>query len=89
VFIGFANFYRRFICGFSTVAAPLTSMLKGSKAGKHPGPFELTPEAREAFRTLRDAFTKAPVLAHYNQHLPLRVECDASTVGIAAILSQQ
>jgi hypothetical protein len=29
VFIGFANLYRRFICGFSTVAAPLTSMLKG------------------------------------------------------------
>ena len=28
VFIGFANFYRRFIQGFSKIAAPLTSMLK-------------------------------------------------------------
>ena len=89
VFIGFANFYRRFICGFSTIAAPLTSMLKGSKAGKCTGPFKLTEEAAEAFRKLRDAFVTAPVLAHYNQDLPLRVECDASQVGIAAILSQK
>ena len=28
VFLGFANFYRRFIQGFSRIAAPLTSMLK-------------------------------------------------------------
>ena len=28
VFIGFANFYRRFIQGFSRIAAPLTSLLK-------------------------------------------------------------
>ncbi len=28
VFLGFANFYRRFIQGFSRLAAPLTSMLK-------------------------------------------------------------
>ena len=28
VFLGFANFYRRFIQGFSKIAVPLTSMLK-------------------------------------------------------------
>ena len=89
VFIEFANFYRRFICAFSTLAAPLTAMLKGSKAGKFSGPFTLTAEAAQAFRTLRAAFTKAPVLAHYDSALPLRVECNALTVGIAAILSQQ
>ena len=32
VFIGFANFYRRFIQGFSKIAAPLTSMLKTNSA---------------------------------------------------------
>ena len=39
VFIGFANFYRRFIQGFSKIAAPLTSMLKTSPqpAGALPG----------------------------------------------------
>ena len=89
VFIGFANFYRRFICSFSAIATPLTSMLKGGKAGKFPGPFSLTAEASQAFRRLREAFTTAPVLAHFNPEMPLRVECDASMIGIAAILSQQ
>ena len=40
VFLGFANFYRRFIQGFSRIAAPLTSMLKtsgGTKSKTRPG----------------------------------------------------
>ncbi len=32
VFLGFANFYRQFIQGFSRLAAPLTSMLKTTSA---------------------------------------------------------
>ncbi len=28
-FLGFANFYRRFIRNYSSIAAPLTSLLKG------------------------------------------------------------
>ncbi len=34
VFIGFANFYRRFICSFSAIAAPLTNMLKGRESSQ-------------------------------------------------------
>ena len=40
VFLGFANFYRRFIQGFSRIAAPLTSMLKtsgGTESKTRPG----------------------------------------------------
>ena len=88
-FIGFANFYRRFIRAFSALAAPLVALLKGGKPGKPRTPFVLTDEAAQAFRTLRESFTKAPVLRHFEPELPLRVECDASTIGIAAILSQQ
>ena len=36
LFIGFANFYRRFIQGFSKIAAPLTSMLKTSSTASPP-----------------------------------------------------
>ena len=135
VFLGFANFYRRFIKGFSKIAAPLTSMLRttaaspegpqettgkvrkeatgktreetgseveggGIKIGEvklvkgkksrnsakaktlkfvkatSPGtapearPF-FTPEARLMFIRLRQAFTKAPILHHFNpeQHI--------------------
>jgi hypothetical protein len=44
VFLGFANFYWRFITGYSKVVVPLTSMLQGSKDGKKTGPYEMSPE---------------------------------------------
>src|SRR5947199_5072838 len=39
VFLGFANFYRRFIANFSMIASPLSDMLKGIKKGKKTGAF--------------------------------------------------
>jgi hypothetical protein len=38
-FLGFCNFYRRFIEAYLKVAHPLTSLLKGSNSGKKEGPF--------------------------------------------------
>ncbi|KAI2661861.1 Transposon Tf2-6 polyprotein [Labeo rohita] len=83
-FLGFANFYRRFIQGFSATAAPLTALTKPSH-----GDFQLTPEAIQAFKTLCTLFTTAPVLTHPNPDKPFVVEVDASDVGIGAILSQR
>jgi Reverse transcriptase (RNA-dependent DNA polymerase) len=34
IFLGFMNFYRRFIAGFSHITRPLSGLLKGSKDGK-------------------------------------------------------
>jgi hypothetical protein len=39
VFLGFANFYRRFVKSYSSVVAPMTGLMKGAKAGKQTGPF--------------------------------------------------
>uniref|UniRef100_A0AAY4CER3 Gypsy retrotransposon integrase-like protein 1 n=3 Tax=Denticeps clupeoides TaxID=299321 RepID=A0AAY4CER3_9TELE len=83
-FLGFANFYRRFIRGYSTVAAPLTALTKPS-----PGPFRLTPEAIQAFKSLCHHFTTAPILQHPDPTLPFVVEVDASEVGAGAVLSQR
>jgi hypothetical protein len=41
VFLGFANFYRRFISSFSHRAKPMTDMLKGGKNGRFSGPYQL------------------------------------------------
>lgn len=82
-FIGFANFYRRFIDGFSGVVAPITQLLRKSKE------FVWSPEANKAFEALKSAFGKAPVLAHPDPDLPYVVEADASDVALGAILSQR
>ena len=89
VFLGFANFYRRFIAKYSKIASPLTAMLRGSKNGRKTGPYIMSPEAKEAFRRLREAFATAPVLRHFDPKKPIRIETDASGFALAGIISQQ
>ncbi|KAK3545273.1 hypothetical protein QTP70_002933, partial [Hemibagrus guttatus] len=83
-FLGFANFYRRFIRNYSTVAGPLTSLLRGK-----PKRLSWTDQARAAFQQLKDCFTSAPILRHPDPDLPFVVEVDASSSGLWAILSQR
>ena len=88
VFLGFANFYRRFIANYSRIASPLTGLLQGGKDGKHFGPFRWPPEAEAAFRQLVDAFTSAPILVHFDPSRKSRMETDASGQAVAAVFSQ-
>lgn len=78
VFLGFCNFYRRFIRAYSRIASPLTGLLIGSENGKKTGPLDWTVEAETAFNQLREVFTQAPLLRHYEPELPIRIETDAS-----------
>jgi hypothetical protein len=88
VFLGFANFYRRFIHRYSHHAAPLTSLLKGAKNGKKTGHFIFPKEASRAFQKLKKAFTEAPILAHFLPGRRIMLETDASVFAIGGILSQ-
>ena len=88
VFLGFAGFYRRFVKGFSQIAAPLTDLTKGAKKGQARPPFVFGKEAREAFETLKRVFTTAPVLEHYDWEAALVMETDASDAGAGGVLSQ-
>ncbi|KAK3538991.1 hypothetical protein QTP86_023598 [Hemibagrus guttatus] len=83
-FLGFVNFYRRFIQNCSSVAGPLTSLLRGK-----PKRLAWTDEARAAFQQLKDCFTSAPILRHPDPDLPFVVEVDASSSGLRAIISQR
>ncbi|KAI2653918.1 Transposon Tf2-9 polyprotein [Labeo rohita] len=83
-FLGFANFYRRFIRNFSLVAAPLTDMTK-----KGPTVLKWTPQGEQAFTDLKTRFTTAPILRHPDPEKEFTVEVDASSTGIGAVLSQR
>ena len=88
VFLGFCNFYRRFIKRYSLITLPLTSMMKGSKNGKKPGPVQLSPEEKGAFQALKDAFSSADLLYHFDPTRQIRIETDASKFGMSGIMSQ-
>lgn len=81
-FLGFCNFYRRFIYGYSRITKPLNQLTKKEV------PFIWTPECEEAFQELKQNLATAPVLAHYRPELPTQLETDASDNIVAAILSQ-
>ncbi|KAK3571260.1 hypothetical protein QTP86_005974 [Hemibagrus guttatus] len=83
-FLGFANFYRRFIRNYSSVAGPLTSLLRGK-----PKRLAWTDQARAAFQQLKESFTSAPILRHPDPDLPFVVVVDASSNGLGAVLSQR
>ena len=82
-FLGFANFYRKFVRNYSSVAAPLTS-LTSTKVR-----FLWNKDAESAFSTLKTMFTTAPVLAIPNPSSQFIVEVDASGTGVGAVLSQR
>lgn len=88
VFIGFANFYRRFVLRFSKVICPLTDMLVGMVGGKKTGAFHWGEEADKAFNMLKELFTTAPILRMFDPLLRTRLETDASGFAIGAVISQ-
>ncbi|KAL2096038.1 hypothetical protein ACEWY4_008186 [Coilia grayii] len=82
-FLGFANFYRRFIRNYSAVAAPLTALTSTKR------PFCWTTATDNAFTTLKNKFTSAPILQVPDPERQFVVEVDASDIGMGAVLSQR
>ena len=82
-FLGFGNFYQKFIPGFSTLAAPLNALLKKDTA------FQWTEETQQSFDTLKQKLTSSPVLMMPDQTQPFQIECDASKYASGVVLTQQ
>ena len=82
-FIGFANFYRRFIKNFSSIARPLTDLTK-----KDWG-WRWGPEEQNAFDELNKAITTPPILKHFDPTNEIIIETDASNFAIGCILFQK
>jgi hypothetical protein len=83
-FLGFANFYSRFIKNFSGVARPITDLTRNQGLDFHWGPTQTV-----AFQQLKDAFTSTSILKHFDPALEVIIETDASNFAIGCIMSQK
>ena len=81
-FLGLANFFRRFIQGYSSLVAPVPSLLRKSTV------FQWSPACQNAFERVKQILTTASVLVMPGFEEPFEVWCDASGFAIGALLHQ-
>jgi len=77
------NFYTRFVKDFSTIASPLTKIIKKSVG------FKWGEEQESAFSLLKLKLILALLLSLPNFNKAFEIECDASIIGIGGILMQE
>jgi hypothetical protein len=84
-FLGFCNFYRRFIQAYGRISRPLNRLTGKDESSK----FELNEEQLDAFRRLKAALTSAPTLLYFQYDRETRVETDCSDLAAAGVISQK
>ncbi len=80
--MGLKNYYKFFIKYYCVITVPLQELLKTSVH------FRCSDELEDAFNKLKEALSKAPVLAYPDTDKPYIVDTDASNLAISAVLSQ-
>lgn len=82
-FCGFVNFYGKFINNLSTIMHPIYKLLKSKDK------IEWNNDCDEAFKLIKHELVTEKVLCHFNPNLPIVLICDASNVGVGAILAHE
>ena len=80
-FLGLIHYYGKFLPNLSTLLHPLNTLLQTNSS------WEWTQQCSEAFVGAKKLLCSAPVLAHYNPSLPLKLAGDASSYGLGAVIS--
>lgn len=81
-FLGFCNFYRKFMRNYSRITKPISNLTKQGV------PYVWSEQCEEAFLRLKEVLTSSPLLKHFDYDLPTKVETDASDGVCAGVLSQ-
>jgi hypothetical protein len=78
-----AGYYRKFVEGFSSIAKPMTMLLKKGKK------FEWTEKCEESFQELKKRLVSAPILTMPDVTKDFVIYCDASKLGLGSVLMQE
>jgi hypothetical protein len=81
-FLGLAGYYLKFVEGFSSIARPLTQLLKKDKK------FEWTKKCEQSFQELKKRLVSAPILTMPDITNSFDVYCRASKLGLGSVLMQ-
>ena len=79
-FLGIVNHYRKFVPLLAQLSDPLNQLLK-----KHTS-WVWLPDCQKSFIELKEALTSATVLTYFDPKLPIALACDASSIGIGAVI---
>ena len=82
-FLGLVGYYRRFIQGFSKIAAPLNGLLEKNRS------FKWNDACTQAFQELKTLLLREPIVAYPDFTVLFRLYTDASNIRLGAILAQQ
>ena len=82
-FLGFVNYYRRFVKDCAQISRPLYQLTERNR------PFNWTIQCQESFEALRRALVSAPVLVFPDCCKAFILDTDASNQGVGAVLSQE
>ncbi|CAI7760631.1 unnamed protein product [Closterium sp. NIES-53] len=81
-FLGFANYYNRFVPQYAKIATPLTNLLKKNT------PFKWEDAHQQAMEQLKTALTSAPVLILPDPEKDYVIEADTSDQAVGVVLMQ-
>ena len=87
-FLGFTNYYRRFIKDYAKVARPLNVLISGENASKKKKLIEWTDECQLAFVKLKELCTLTPILDYADYKKKFQLHTDASELGLEGVLYQ-
>ena len=87
-FLGFCNYYRKFIHHYAQIAKPLYRLISGDQAKTKQAKLFWDKKCEQAFKALKDICLRTPVLAYADYTKPFQVHTDASELGLGAVLHQ-
>ena len=87
-FLGFTNYYQRFIRKYAQVGKPLYKLISGENASRKQNSIKWDLECQHNFDNLKELCTATPILAYVDFAKPFKLHTNASVLGLGALMYQ-